>query len=65
LESKTGEILKTKIYDKGDHFTLPIVNFPFINANIPAITAYFIHFTTHMSGYKTQNEDKLSTAQQG
>jgi hypothetical protein len=32
--------LKTKLYDKLDDFTFPIVNFPFISSNIPASSAY-------------------------
>jgi hypothetical protein len=32
--------LRTKLYDKGVDFILPIVNFPFICSNIPASTAY-------------------------
>ena len=35
--------LNTKLYDKRDGFTFPIVNFPFISSNIlasPACAAY-------------------------
>ena len=31
--------LKTKLYDKRDNFTFPIVNIPFISINIPASPA--------------------------
>ena len=31
---------KTKLYDKRDNFTFPIVNFSFISSNIPASPAY-------------------------
>jgi hypothetical protein len=44
LEINSGGRLKTKLYDKRDEFTFPIVNFPFISSNIPASPA---HFTTH------------------
>ena len=37
--------LKTKLYDKRDDFTLPIVNFPFINSNIPASPAYGVYIS--------------------
>jgi hypothetical protein len=39
LEIANGERLKTKLYDKRDEFTFPIVNFPFINSSIPASPA--------------------------
>jgi len=40
---------KTELYDKRDDFTFPIVNFPFISSNIPAVTSVWIlHFTTHI-----------------
>ena len=41
FEIDNEERLKTKIYDKRDYFTFPIVNFPFISSNIPASPAYF------------------------
>ena len=34
--------LRTKLYDKGDDFNFPIVNFPFISSNIPTAPAYGI-----------------------
>ena len=30
MNINNGGILKTKLYDKGDDFTFPIVNFPFM-----------------------------------
>jgi len=39
------DILKTKLYDKRDDFTFPIVNFPFISSNIPASPAYGVYFS--------------------
>jgi len=35
--------LRTKHYDKGDDFNIPIVNFPFICSNIPAAPAYVVN----------------------
>ena len=32
--------IKTKLYDKHDDFTFPIVNFPLISSNIPAAPVY-------------------------
>jgi len=40
LEIDNGGRLNTKLYDKRDNFTFPIVNFPFISSNIPASPAY-------------------------
>jgi hypothetical protein len=44
-------ILKTTctLHNKGDDFTFPIVNFPFISSNIPAGTSVWIlHFATRI-----------------
>ena len=40
LELDSKERLRTKLYDKGDHFNFLIVIFPFICSNIPAAPAY-------------------------
>ena len=37
--------LRTKLYDKKDHFNFPIVNFPFICSNIPAAPAYGVYIS--------------------
>jgi hypothetical protein len=37
--------LKTKLYDKRDDFTFPIINFPFISSNIPAAPAYGVYIS--------------------
>ena len=37
--------LCTKIYDKRDDFTFPIVNFPFLSSNIPASPAYGVYIS--------------------
>jgi hypothetical protein len=36
LETDNGWRLKTKLYDKRDDITFPMVNFSFISSNIPA-----------------------------
>ena len=37
--------LKTKLYDKRDDFSFPIVNFPFLCSNIPAASAYGVYIS--------------------
>jgi hypothetical protein len=37
--------LRTKLYDKRDHFNFPIVIFPFICSNIPAAPAYRVYIS--------------------
>ena len=39
LEIDNEVRLKTKLYDKRDDFSFPIVNFPFLSSNIPAASA--------------------------
>ena len=41
---KNGEgMLKSKLYDKRDDFSFPIVNYPFIDSNIPKNPAYGVY----------------------
>lgn len=40
----TGK-LSTKLYDKRDDFSFPIVNFPFLSSNIPANPAYGVYIS--------------------
>jgi hypothetical protein len=40
LEIDSEGRLRTKLYDKRAGFNFPIVNFPFIDSNIPATPAY-------------------------
>ena len=40
-----GGRLKTKLYDKRDDFTFPILSFPFISSNIPASQAYGVYIS--------------------
>ena len=43
IEFDSEERLKTKPYDKRDHFNFPIVNFPFICSNFPAEPIYGVY----------------------
>ena len=45
LEIDNGGRLKTKLYDKRDDFTFPIVNFPFISSVITAAPAYGVYIS--------------------
>jgi len=45
LEIDNGKWLKTKVYDKHDDFTFPIVDFPFISSNIPTLPAYGVYIS--------------------
>jgi len=45
LEIDNGGRFKTKLYDKRDDFTFPIVNFPFISNNIPASPAFGVYIS--------------------
>ena len=37
--------LNTKLYDKRDDFDFPIVNFPFMDSNIPSSPAYGVYIS--------------------
>ena len=45
LEIDNEERLRTKLYDKRDHFNFPVVNFPFICSNIPAAPTYEVYIS--------------------
>ena len=45
LEIDKEVILKKKLYDTRDDFTLPIVNFPFISSSIPVTTGYGVYIS--------------------
>jgi len=40
LEHDINGTLTTKLYDKRDDFNFPIVNYPFLDSNIPSSPAY-------------------------
>ena len=50
LKWTTEEDIKTKLYEKRDDLTLPIVNFPFISSNTPASPAYGVYIS-HLIRY--------------
>ena len=37
--------VKTKIYDKRDHFDFDIVNFPFLDGDVPRSTTYGVYIS--------------------
>jgi hypothetical protein len=45
LEIDSERRLRTKLYDKRDDFNFPIVNFPFLCSNIPAVPAYGVYIS--------------------
>ena len=45
LEIDSEGRLRTKLYDKRDDFNFPIVNFPFLCSNIPAVPAYGVYIS--------------------
>ena len=45
LKIDSGGWLRTKLYDKRDDFNFPIVHFPFICSNIPAVPAYGVYIS--------------------
>ena len=40
-----GRLNKTKLCDKRDEFTFPIVNFPFTSSNIPTSPVYVVYIS--------------------
>ena len=65
LRSTTEEDLKTKLYDKCDYFTFPLINFPFISSNIPASPAYGVYISQLISYFRAcvKYNDFLDRAQ--
>ena len=41
--SISNDIVSTKIYDKRDDFDLEIVNFPFLDGDVPRSTSYGVY----------------------
>ena len=39
--------MKTKIYDKRDHFDFDIVNFPFLDGDVPRSASYGVYISTY------------------
>ena len=56
--------VKTKIYDKRDDFDFDILNFPFLDGDVPRLTSYgvyisqlirFAQVSSHVDGFNTRN----------
>ena len=43
--SISNDIISTKIYDKRDDFDFEIVNFPFLDGNVPRSTSYGVYIS--------------------
>ena len=43
--SISNDIVPTKIYDKRDYFDLEIVNFPFLDGDVPRSTSYGVYIS--------------------
>ena len=43
----SNDIVSTKIYDKRDYFDFEIVNFPFLDGDVPRSTSYGVNPSTH------------------
>ena len=65
LLSISNDIVSTKIYDKRDDFDLEIVNFPFLDGDVPRSTSYGFHISqlirfarasTYVADFNTRNK---------
>ena len=63
--STSNYIVSTKIYDKGDDFDFEIVNFPFLEGDVPRSTSYgvyisqlirFARASSHVADFNTRNK---------
>ena len=70
--SISNDIVSTKIYDKRDDFDFEIVNFPFLDVDVPGSTSYGVYISqlfrfgstsSHVADFNTRN--KLLTLKQG
>ena len=66
--SISNDIVSTKIYDKRDDFDFEIVNFPFLDGDVPRSTSYgvyisqpnrFARSSSHVVDFKTRNYVQL------
>ena len=46
--SISNDIVSTKIYDKRDDFDFEIVNFPFLDGDVPRSTSYGVYISQHI-----------------
>ena len=63
--SISDDFVKTKIYDKRDDFDFDIVNFPFLDGDVPRSTSYgvyisqlirFARVSSHVNDFNTRNK---------
>ena len=63
--SVSDGFVKTKIYDKRDDFDFDIVNFPFLDGDVPRSTSYgvyissrtrFARVSSHVDDFNTRNK---------
>ena len=63
--SISDDFVKTKIYDKRDDFDFDIVNFPFLDGDVPCSTSYgvyifqlirFARVSSHVADFNTRNK---------
>ena len=63
--SISNDIVSTKIYDKHDDFDFEIVNFPFLDGDVPRSTSYGVYISqlirfdrasSYVSNFNTRNE---------
>ena len=47
--SISNDIVSTKIYDKRDDFDFEIVNFPFLDGDVPRSTSYVVYISQLIS----------------
>ena len=45
--SISNDIVSTKIYDKRNDFDFEIVNFPFLDGDVPRSISYGVYISTH------------------
>jgi len=55
LEHDINGTLTSKLYDKRDDFSFPVVNYPFLNSNIPSSSAYGIYMSQLIRYSRTLN----------
>ena len=61
--SISNDIISTKIYDKRDEFDFEIVNFPFLNGDVPRSISYGVFISqlirfasSYVTGFNTRNK---------
>ena len=61
--SISNDIVSTKIYDKRDKFGFEIVNFPFLDGDVPRSTSYGVYISqlvhrasSYVTDFNTQNK---------